>query len=357
MRQVIKKDHFFLRFLFHPEYRMVRHFVLVVFFAMICINLSRLPFLEYADQTDHYLWYEMGLLLLLFLGVVYLNRYIWIPRLLFRKRYCLYGVCLGGAIVLLLFASYGGEYLLYRHYRLAPGAYSYFSPNRIFGLDLVANFVLYAICCTGSSVTLLFRYWMDGAKQANELEKANLSMELQRLKNQMNPQFLFALLEKAAQVVVKDPEQASAILMQLSKLLRYQLYDGCREHVFLVSDIAFSTYFLSLQKYLYPGLDFSISTTGDIRRVLLPPLLFLPFLETFTSRMKKGGKESLHLSFEIRGRELHFECLGSIPKEDLPVQENAELEDIRRRLGLLFTEVCLTENKGIKPGIHLCIRL
>lgn len=80
------------------------------------------------------------------------------------------------------------------------------------------------------------------------MEKATKQAELQQLKKQINPHFLFNMLNNA-NILVKDaPDEASQILEKLDNLLRYQLNDSTRREVFLTADIQFLTSFLELEK-------------------------------------------------------------------------------------------------------------
>ncbi|WP_254500443.1 histidine kinase, partial [Salmonella enterica] len=68
------------------------------------------------------------------------------------------------------------------------------------------------------------------------------------LKSQVNPHFLFNMLNNSQVLIQTDPEKASEILLKLSDLLRYQLYDSSRQKVLLNADIRFLMHFLSLEK-------------------------------------------------------------------------------------------------------------
>ena len=85
------------------------------------------------------------------------------------------------------------------------------------------------------------------------------------------------MLDEAGRQTFDNPGQASKVLMELSRLLRYQLYDGKREKVLLISEISFIERFLELAKMKYANLSFTVTKEGEVSRKLVPPLLFYSF--------------------------------------------------------------------------------
>nr|WP_262903597.1 histidine kinase [Niabella beijingensis] len=171
-----------------------------------------------------------------------------------------------------------------------------------------------------------------------ELEQSKTYAELEQLKNQINPHFLFNMLNNANVLTKKDPEKASQVLMKLSDLLRYQLYDSAREKVLLTADIHFLEDFLNLEKVRRDRFDFLISKEGNLSGVQIPSLLFISFVENAVKHNNDATKPSyVNLYFDVRNDELFFKCINSKPI--LKSDGNAGglgLANIRRRLELLF---------------------
>lgn len=117
--------------------------------------------------------------------------------------------------------------------------------NHAVSFDSIAYGVLVLLLSAGGCTSFeLFRRWVVSDKKILELEKATKQTELQQLKKQINPHFLFNMLNNA-NILVKDaPDEASQILEKLDNLLRYQLNDSTRREVFLTADIQFLTSFL-----------------------------------------------------------------------------------------------------------------
>lgn len=204
-------------------------------------------------------------------------------------------------------------------------------------IQSVAMSFMFTICISGLSMPILFRHWIISGKYMIELEKTTVQNELKYLKTQIHPNFLFNILDKSVILTKKSPEDASEILMKLSKLLRYQLYDSTREKVLLTAEITFLKNFLELEKNRRNGKGFlfSVYTQGIINQLLIPPLLFTPFVEYAINRINMDEQESfVNFSFQVENSQLHFICVGTKSKMS---NENNGLSDIKRRLELLFT--------------------
>ena len=200
------------------------------------------------------------------------------------------------------------------------------------------------------------------AQLINDLEQAKTSAELEQLKNQINPHFLFNMLNNANVLTKKDPDKASQVLVKLSDLLRYQLYDSAREQVFLTSDIHFLEDFLNLEKIRRDSFDFIISKEGDLNGVQIPPLLFISFVENAVKHNNDSEKTSyVNLEFKNQNGELIFKCVNSKPIVKA-VKNNSSglgLANIKRRLQLLFPDshILKIEDSETIYAVMLSIKL
>ena len=217
---------FLIDFLIAPKYRFGRHLLLVLFFTFVAFNMPYLTCAGFLDEVGGMIGYVSLLLLAFYLGGIYLHMYVLLPGLLLKNRYVLYIIIVSLLILVMIVVSFGSDYWLNRYSGQEPGYYSFFYKNRIMAIEIVSNFFLYGLLIAGTSITILLRHWMGFYQRKNELEKVNLKTELESLKDQINPEFLFNMLDEAGRQTFDNPEQASKVLMELSRLLRYQLYDG-----------------------------------------------------------------------------------------------------------------------------------
>jgi LytS/YehU family sensor histidine kinase len=195
------------------------------------------------------------------------------------------------------------------------------------------------VIVAASTAIKLFQRWIRDTERINELEKVTMQSELEQLKNQINPHFLFNMLNNANVLTQKDPEKASQVLMKLSDLLRYQLYDSTRPKVLLTADIHFLEDFLNLEKIRRDNFESIVDKQGDISGVQVAPLLFIIFVENAVKySMDSEKKTFIHLHFEVRNEVLYFECTNSkspgiVIKSDT---SGLGLTNVKRRLELLY---------------------
>lgn len=328
---------FLINFLIAPRYRFARHLLLILFFTFVAFNMPYLTCAGFLDEVDHMVWWVSLTLLVSYLGGIYLHMYILLPGLLLKNRYVLYAITVSLLILLILIISFGSDYLLNLYYHQEPGHYSFFYKNRILAIEIVSNFFLYALLIAGTSVTILLRHWIGFYQRKNELEKANLKTELESLKDRINPEFLFDMLDEAACRALDHPAQASGVLMELSKLLRYQLYDGKRDKVLLVSEISFIERFLKLAKTRFPSLSFTVTKEGEVCRKLVPPLLFIPFAIHYVKLLSpEDSRMDLRFCFRAGEREVFFSSACFSP--NLQMKDSEEMRDVKHRLDLLFKD-------------------
>ncbi|WP_343306979.1 histidine kinase [Chitinophaga niabensis] len=199
------------------------------------------------------------------------------------------------------------------------------------------SFFTVLLLAASSSVKLFQKGMMD-RQLIYELERSKTYAELEQLKNQINPHFLFNMLNNANVLTKKDPEKASQVLMKLSDLLRYQLYDSARDKVLLTSDIRFLEDFLNLEKIRRDSFEFLISKEGDLSGVQIPPLLFISFVENAVKHNNDATKSSyVNLYFDVRNDELFFRCINSKPMlRSVNNTGGLGLANVKRRLELLF---------------------
>jgi LytS/YehU family sensor histidine kinase len=195
-------------------------------------------------------------------------------------------------------------------------------------------------------VKLLQRWTKDSERMA-ELSNITLNMELNELRNQINPHFLFNMLNNVKALIRNDPEKATTVIMKLSEFLRYQLYENTEEKTALVGELNFISNFLNLEKIRRDNLSIGIDNKTDVRSagaVFIPPNLFTTFVENAVKHsINISGKEAwIRISIAIEDRSLHFMCsnskdaIASVPTDKK--SSGLGLANIKRRLELLYQD-------------------
>lgn len=339
-----KHNNFFgERFLVASEYRLLRHLLLVVTIVLF----------TFWEMKDIYLegsrWFPVVKSSVISLLVIYLNMYILVPHFLLKRRW--YGVYLLTVFYVILLVSFA-------EIRLNDAVYLKYTPKirELYGkveinplLQILTSVFSLVVLMISSSAVVLFRKWANHDVRVHDLEKAAIQVELEQLKKQVNPQFLIRMLDKAEQ---ENSEDASAILLSLGNILRYQLYDSTREFVLLSADIHFLTEFLTLEQRSRNNFSFTVYSDGNLYNYLVPPLLFLPFVEYVIS----GNTEIsfIHLHFQVDNDTLTFECRYPGITRDNP---KVLFDNICRRLTLLYGNSYLLDakNENDRQVIRLCI--
>lgn len=215
-----------------------------------------------------------------------------------------------------------------------------FSPMPLLGPgEMVAVFGGLLLMGMNLGVKLYFRSQED-AKVLTQIEKHALERQLQYLKYQVNPHFFMNTLNNIHALVDIDPERAKTSIVELSKLMRYVLYEGNNKLTPLSREVQFLRNYVQLMSMRYTG---NVSISLDAPEVLpdlsLPPLLLVIFVENaFKHGISYRTKSFVEISLQPHGDRLMFSCRNSRPeiKHDENMKGGVGLSNVRRRLDLLF---------------------
>lgn len=344
-------------FLLSPRFRLCRHLLLQLVLITMTLNISLDGEAKLGQDTSAILaWVGYYVLLS---GVIYFNLYVLAPRYLEKGNYQKYLTGLTALVVVVLLGITALQALLYNFRGIKELHDSY-----LILLNLISSTFSIGLMLTGTSTLMLLRHWIGHNRRIDELESTTLQSELKHLKRQINPHFLFNMLNNANVLLKKNPEEASQLLFKLEDLLHYQINDSSKDKVLLCSDIRFLHDFLNLEKIRRDKFQYTISQEGDTQRVAVPPLLFIPFVENAVKHNPDSEYESyVRLSFKVGKNELEFQCLNSKPGTPQSVPQDRigglGLKNIRRRLELLYPDrhtLEIEENENCyKVNLHLTL--
>lgn len=336
----------FTSFLLAPQYRAARHLLLQFVVFLITINmLWNVPTrpLSFPQRLLGWAIYFISID-----AVFYINLYWLFPRFLLKSRLLMYafGVFLVSLAIIVAVAAF-------QILTIEVTSSSVRSELIPILINAISGILAMGFTVAGMSAILLLRHWILYNQRVDELQSATLHSELKFLKNQINPHFLFNMLNNANVLIRKNPAEASQVLFKLEDLLRYQMNDNFREHVPLRSDIRFLNDYLNLEKIRRDHFDYSITEEGDIDAIQLPALLFIPFVENAVKHNFDSEHPSyVHLFFKFSNDCLTFRCENSKPAVATEKRQvgGIGLANICRRLELLYPgryllEVTETENQ------------
>lgn len=347
----INKQTFLYQFLVSSRYRIARHILLLVAVAAVSLNQNVYTYGARVELLDNYVYLAGFSTLISYVIVGYLHLYLLVPRLLLKKRYLTYIIYSASSILLLILIRYVQEYWIFTSSGIPPIRSSYF--NMVSILDSLSDFMLNMICITGISMTVLLRHWMIENQRVNLLEKKQIQSEVDNLKEQVNPSLLFNTLNRTAVLSKSEPEKAADMVLRLSLLLRYQLYDGARDKVLLNSEITFLNNYLALEKFYSDSFDYRIVSETELTGVLIPPLLLVPIIQYALKRTgKQTSRPSILLQASREGQQISIIC--RFDETDTPAIQ--ELDGLKARLNLLYPgnySLSATQDKNQGTGTIL----
>jgi two-component system LytT family sensor kinase len=189
-------------------------------------------------------------------------------------------------------------------------------------------------------VVRFVHFLLVSANRSLRLQRENLNLEINFLKAQVNPHFLFNTLNNLYTLVMKQDERAPLIVQHLTDLMHYTVYESTAPLAPLSQEIAFIEAYLELERLRYgKKVRISYQLTGDPAGLSLTPLLFFPFVE---NAFKHGIDSSLDASWVeialgVREQWLHFSVRNSY-SPGAPQREvgGVGLANVRKRLALHY---------------------
>jgi len=311
--------------LLRRPYRPWRHLLIQLMVLLITVNV----FWDEPIQLLPHRFEAWVLYFLLIDTVIYVNMYLLVPRLLVKgraKRYIALTAIFIFLVVLVLGMLQGGA-------EGEGGAPAGIPTPPIIGIS--SGFFAFALFITGLTTLQLLKYRMENAERIAELENVTVEIELANLQNQINPHFLFNILNNANIMVAEDVEKSSYMLSKLNDLLSYQVGGGAKDMVKLAEEIAFLDDYLGLEKTRRDRFTYTIQMDGD-GETKVPPLLFISFVENAVKHNPENDSR-VDIHFRVANGQLRFECRNPKARRAPEMRTGGiGLQNIKRRLELLF---------------------
>lgn len=190
------------------------------------------------------------------------------------------------------------------------------------------------------AVSLLFTYTKDQAAR-KELENRRLQEELKYLKQQISPHFLMNVLNNIHEMTEENVEEAQDMILELSYLLRYVLYESEKDRTTLRSECLFISSYIALMKQRY--VEDMVKVAAELPQSIaedttIPPLLFISFIENaFKHGISYSSKSFIEISLHEKDGKVFFMCRNSIPADrNKDTIGGVGLSNVKRRLDLLY---------------------
>jgi sensor histidine kinase YesM len=214
-------------------------------------------------------------------------------------------------------------------------------PPFIFGQhDLMATVILILMLGMNLGVKLYFKQQKDN-ERLHLLEKENLQQQLEYLRYQINPHFLMNTLNNIHALVDIDGERAKETIVELSKIMRYALYEGSRQTVPIRRDIDFMESYIKLMRLRYTDkVSISVSIARELPDCDIPPMMFITFVENaFKHGISYQQESFIDISLGAKDNRIFFTCRNSKPQasgKNSTEKGGVGLLNIQRRLQLIY---------------------
>ncbi|MBN9386162.1 MAG: histidine kinase [Chitinophagaceae bacterium] len=274
---------------------------------------------------------------------VYFNLYFLIPRYLEKSRFVEYITYLVLTILITAACIVPGYYLT----SILSGR----SLKELYGVDSFNLYYLYTgspLSGTVASMTLamsikLTKNWLQTRQRHQQLEKEKLETELNFLKYQFNPHFLFNTINSIFFLIHKNPDMASASLAKFSELLRYQLYECNDRQILLSREIAYLENSIELEK-LRQNPNMEVSLQADplpFEDLGIAPFILMTFVENAFKHVSKETDKLNWIRIKLRldGRQLDFSVSNSTAPSaftEVVHYGGIGLKNVQRRLDLIY---------------------
>lgn len=214
---------------------------------------------------------------------------------------------------------------------------------RFYTLYLLGNFINYGVFHIAAIGLKAFKMWIVETKKRLSAESDAHIAQLEMLKSQLNPHFLFNTLNNLYVLNKTRPEEAGEVILGLSDLLRYQLYEGSGETILMSKELEFIKTWLMLEEIRRANAHFHLSIIGDYQNLRLPPFIFMTFIENALKHGKIDGDISIKFTFKMDENKhiIEFEIINE--KHNEPIINKSKvgglgLKNVKQRLELLFQQ-------------------
>jgi hypothetical protein len=265
----------------------------------------------------------------------YVQMYRLVPKYLLKKKY--------------------NSYILYSFLFLTISifyAHMVGTSMMIWKMKIFTSFPKYIIAYGRSAFSLLpsaglavaiklFKEWFRQREHALKAENEKVKIELESLRSQIHPHFLFNTLNNLYSLTLTSSASASVVVVHLSDLLRYMLYECKEPEVPLEKELQMLKKYVELEKLRYGNrLDIAFTISGDPSRLAIAPLLLLPFVEnSFKHGVSAQIDQSwINIHVNIVDTSFTLQVSNSRVEQTDNTFGGLGMENVCKRLKLLYAE-------------------
>ena len=296
-------------------------------------------------DISYQLWITQTVTLSLLVIAFYANSFVLVPRFLLKNHTVYYFVMIIAIVVAIVFINAWVETAFPKFSQdQAPKMLGRQLRKPALGghINTLTMIISALVLVIGTSMTVIQK-WQKDKQEREELDKDRVTSELSFLKAQINPHFFFNTLNNIYALTQVDADEACKAVHQLSRMMRYLLYETQQGQTMLSREIAFVKDYISLmQLRLTDAVKVVIDAPLHLPDMPMAPMMLLPFVE---NAFKHGvsATEQSHVNIQVlqRGSVLDITVKNSIMKDNsvsLDTNSGIGLVNTRRRLDLLYPD-------------------
>lgn len=303
----------------------------------VCFSIPILiynnPYGEYVASTNEKFGVPEIINYSLFIVFFYLNAFLFIPEYFSKKRITEYVIF----VVLVILAIGTINTLISQEYR------PHIPPRPFIRVFLYRLFIGLANLAISTS----YRMILDNLKREREIkekEKENLIAELSFLRSQISPHFVFNVLNSVVSLARKKSDQLEPVLMELSNLMRYMLYESDSEKVSVKKMVMYLNSYINLQKMRFNDdvkIDYKVIDNSS-KDNYIEPMLFIPLVENaFKHGIGIIEEPEINVLLTVNEKSIVLHVQNKFNKNTTIEKEKKSgigLNNLKRRLNLLYPE-------------------
>jgi LytS/YehU family sensor histidine kinase len=234
------------------------------------------------------------------------------------------------------------------------------------GISVLFSIIYILIFVAITTAIKTAKAWYDQRFVIQEIREEHLRTELELLKSQINPHFLFNTLNNLYGIIRKSDERAARGVATLSSLMRYMIHESNVERIELHKEVEQIKRFIELQQLRFHEDDdvtVTLKTNGRIDGIALPPMLLLPFVENaFKHGISLSRPSYINIRIDGEDAALRFTVRNSLHRENMEQRAGTRgigLQNVKRRLELLFGDryELNIRNDGKEHRVSLLLQL
>ncbi|NMH87133.1 sensor histidine kinase [Flavivirga algicola] len=273
----------------------------------------------------------------------YFNIYYLMPKFIYTRKYIIYSMALIASLFFMLILKFNLTFFLVSNNVWPEGPEVTSTLTLNYAIEMMLG-ELYVVAFV-AAIKVTFD-WIREHKRLVDMERLQLETELRLLRTQVSPHFFFNTLNNIYSLTIEKSDKAPKIILKLSELMRYLLYDTKQERQSLTKEIICLQNYLDLERIRYGDqLKINMNISGEIEDKEIAPMLLLAFIENAFKHgaNKNVGEVNIDIDFNVIENFLHFRVSNPIATEKNynaieTLQGGIGIGNVKKRLELGYDE-------------------